>query len=87
MIKKTSRTKAKFARANPPETRNPKLETRNIFKLKGKQMNMPRQKIHTPYGGKYEALRCKAKTPTAEGASHRYDSMPLIGVTKVESHL
>ena len=50
-------------------------------------MNMPRQKTYTPYGGKYEALRCKAKTPTAEGASHRYDSMPLIGVTKVESHL
>ena len=64
-----------------------RAETRNIFKPKGKQMNMPRQKTHTPYGGKYEALRCKTKTPTAEGASHRYDSMPLTGVTKAESHL
>ena len=66
---------------------NPKPETRNFFKPKGKQMNIPRQKTHTTYGGKYEALRCKAKTPTAEGASHRCDSMPLIGVTKVESYL
>ena len=50
-------------------------------------MNMPRQKKHTPYGGKYEALRCKTKTPTAEGASHRCDSMPLTGVTHSHSHL
>ena len=50
-------------------------------------MNMPRQKTHTPYGKKYEALRCKVKTPTAEGASHRYGSMPPIGMTKVESYL
>ena len=66
---------------------NQKLETRNFFKPKEKQMNIPRQKMYTPYGGKYEALRCKDKTPTAEGASHRYDSMPLTGVTKVESYL
>ena len=50
-------------------------------------MNIPRQKTHTPYGGKYEALRCITKTPTAEGASHRCDSMPPIGMTKVESYL
>ena len=50
-------------------------------------MNIPRQKTHTPYDGKHEALRCKTKTPTAEGASHRYGSMPLTGVTKVESYL
>ena len=39
------------------------------------------------YGAKSKSLLCKVKVLTAEGSSYRYDSVPLIPMTKAESYL